>query len=117
MSNGKTYDLVVIGSWTAAQVASYRERAVGWSAAVIDHLPFGETCALRGWLCAVGHCSSSALEQKNAMDNWTGGPRHVVSISLHGAAAITRRRYVLGALPNFNVCFGRSRPRHGGASG
>jgi glutathione reductase (NADPH) len=44
----KTYDLVVIGSGTAAQVASFRVRAAGWSVAVIDHLPFGGTCALRG---------------------------------------------------------------------
>lgn len=44
----KTYDLVIIGSGTAAQTASARVRAAGWSAAVIDHLPFGGTCALRG---------------------------------------------------------------------
>jgi glutathione reductase (NADPH) len=44
----KAYDLVVIGSGTAAQVVSYRVRAAGWSVAVIDHLPFGGTCALRG---------------------------------------------------------------------
>ncbi len=46
--SGKTYDLVIIGSGTAAQVASFRVRAAGWSVAVIDHLPFGGTCALRG---------------------------------------------------------------------
>jgi glutathione reductase (NADPH) len=44
----KTYDLVVIGSGTAAQVASARVRAAGWTVAVIDHRPFGGTCALRG---------------------------------------------------------------------
>ena len=44
----KTYDLVIIGSGTAAQVASARVRAAGWEIAVIDHLPFGGTCALRG---------------------------------------------------------------------
>ena len=48
MSGGKRYDLVVIGSGTAAQVTSSRVRAAGWSVAVIDHLPFGGTCALRG---------------------------------------------------------------------
>ncbi len=48
MSDGKTYDLVVIGSGTAAQVVSFRVRAAAWSVAVIDHLPFGGTCALRG---------------------------------------------------------------------
>jgi glutathione reductase (NADPH) len=48
VSEGKIYDLAVIGSGTAAQVASFRVRAAGWSVAVIDHLPFGGTCALRG---------------------------------------------------------------------
>lgn len=43
-----SYDLVVLGSGTAAQVASVRVRAAGWSVAVIDHRPFGGTCALRG---------------------------------------------------------------------
>ena len=32
----------------AAQVASARVRAAGWSVAVIDHRPFGGTCQLRG---------------------------------------------------------------------
>jgi glutathione reductase (NADPH) len=43
-----TYDLVVLGSGTAAQVASTRVRKAGWRVAVIDHRPFGGTCALRG---------------------------------------------------------------------
>ena len=43
-----TYELVVIGSGTAAQVASARVRKAGWRVAVIDHRPFGGTCALRG---------------------------------------------------------------------
>jgi glutathione reductase (NADPH) len=48
MSESKAYHLAVIGSGTAAQVASFRVRAAGWSVAVMDHLPFGGTCALRG---------------------------------------------------------------------
>jgi glutathione reductase (NADPH) len=44
----KTYDLVIIGSGTAAQVVSARLRAAGWEIAVIDHRPFGGTCQLRG---------------------------------------------------------------------
>jgi len=48
MSADQRYDLVVIGTGTAAQVASSRVREAGWSVAVIDHLPFGGTCALRG---------------------------------------------------------------------
>ena len=44
----KTYDLIVIGTGTAAQVAAARCRSAGWQVAVVDHLPFGGTCALRG---------------------------------------------------------------------
>ena len=42
------YDLLVVGSGTAAMVAAMRVRGAGWSVAVIDEKPFGGTCALRG---------------------------------------------------------------------
>ncbi len=44
----RQYDLIAIGTGTAASVAAYHCRGVGWRVAVIDHLPFGGTCALRG---------------------------------------------------------------------
>lgn len=44
----RKFDLVVIGTGTAASVAATRCRGAGWSVAVIDELPFGGTCALRG---------------------------------------------------------------------
>ncbi|MBK5204252.1 MAG: NAD(P)/FAD-dependent oxidoreductase [Polaromonas sp.] len=46
--NTATYDLIVIGTGTAATVTSMGCRKAGWSVAIIDHLPFGGTCALRG---------------------------------------------------------------------
>ncbi|MGH8647300.1 MAG: dihydrolipoyl dehydrogenase family protein [Gammaproteobacteria bacterium] len=42
------YDLIVIGTGTAANVTAMGCRKAGWSVAVIDHRPFGGTCALRG---------------------------------------------------------------------
>ncbi|HVB82094.1 MAG TPA: NAD(P)/FAD-dependent oxidoreductase [Candidatus Binataceae bacterium] len=42
------YDLIAIGTGTGASVAASQCRAAGWKVAVIDHLPFGGTCALRG---------------------------------------------------------------------
>src|SRR6266852_562137 len=42
------FDLIVIGTGTAAQTAAGRLRKAGRSVAVIDHRPFGGTCALRG---------------------------------------------------------------------
>jgi glutathione reductase (NADPH) len=44
----KQYDLVIVGTGTAAMVAAMRVRAAGWSVAVIDFRPFGGTCTLRG---------------------------------------------------------------------
>lgn len=44
----KNYDLVTIGSGTAASVAASLCSSAGWKVAVVDHLPFGGTCALRG---------------------------------------------------------------------
>ncbi len=44
----KHYDLVVIGTGTGASGAASRCRSAGWSVAIIDYLPFGGTCALRG---------------------------------------------------------------------
>ena len=44
----KQYDLVIVGTGTAARVAAMRIRKAGWHAAVIDFRPFGGTCALRG---------------------------------------------------------------------
>jgi pyruvate/2-oxoglutarate dehydrogenase complex dihydrolipoamide dehydrogenase (E3) component len=43
----QAYNLVVIGNGAAVQVRALRVRAAEWSVALIDHLPFGGTCALR----------------------------------------------------------------------
>lgn len=42
------FDLLVIGSGTAGSTVASECRAAGWSVGVIDSLPFGGTCALRG---------------------------------------------------------------------
>lgn len=44
----KRFDLVVIGTGSAASTVAYQCRAAGWDVAVIDSRPFGGTCALRG---------------------------------------------------------------------
>src|SRR5262249_47497960 len=44
----EAFDLIVIGTGTSAQVAAGRVRKAGRSVAVIDHRPFGGTCARRG---------------------------------------------------------------------
>lgn len=42
------FDLVIIGTGTAARAAAMRARKADWNVAVIDEKPFGGTCALRG---------------------------------------------------------------------
>ena len=42
------FDVAVIGTGTAGSTVASQCRAAGWSVAIIDSLPFGGTCALRG---------------------------------------------------------------------
>ncbi len=44
----KRFDLVVIGTGSAASGVASRCRAAGWTVAIVDSRPFGGTCALRG---------------------------------------------------------------------
>lgn len=42
------FDLIVIGTGTAATTVARRCRAAGWHVAIVDERPYGGTCALRG---------------------------------------------------------------------
>jgi len=44
----ETFDLVAIGTGSAASAVASRCRSAGWRVAIIDSRPFGGTCALRG---------------------------------------------------------------------
>ena len=44
----RKFDIVVIGTGSAASAVASRCRSAGWQVAVIDSRPFGGTCALRG---------------------------------------------------------------------
>src|ERR1700674_1920638 len=44
----RKFDLVVIGTGTAASAVTSRCRSAGWQVAIVDYRPFGGTCALRG---------------------------------------------------------------------
>jgi len=44
----RQFDLIVIGTGTAASTVAHECRSAGWEVAVIDSRPFGGTCALRG---------------------------------------------------------------------
>lgn len=42
------FDLIVIGTGAGGSAAAHRCRNAGWRVAVVDELPYGGTCALRG---------------------------------------------------------------------
>ena len=44
----KKFDLIAIGTGSAAATVASRCRSAGWAVAVVDSRPFGGTCALRG---------------------------------------------------------------------
>ncbi|HEV2297664.1 MAG TPA: NAD(P)/FAD-dependent oxidoreductase [Candidatus Acidoferrales bacterium] len=44
----RKFDLVAIGTGSAASAVTSRCRAAGWQVAIVDSRPFGGTCALRG---------------------------------------------------------------------
>lgn len=44
----RQFDLVVIGTGAAGSVPAHKCRAARWQVAVIDELPYGGTCSLRG---------------------------------------------------------------------
>ena len=44
----KQFDLIVIGTGSAASTVAHECRSAGWDGAIIDSRPFGGTCALRG---------------------------------------------------------------------
>lgn len=44
----KSFDLIILGVGMAAVSAAHKCASAGWSVAVVDELPYGGTCALRG---------------------------------------------------------------------
>src|ERR687893_1661625 len=48
MDGEPVFDLIVIGTGTAASTTAHECSSAGWKVAIIDSLSFGGTCALRG---------------------------------------------------------------------
>ena len=42
------YDLIVVGAGMAGMSAANKAAGAGWRTAIVDELPYGGTCALRG---------------------------------------------------------------------
>ena len=52
------FDLVVIGAGMAGVNVANKCASAGWQVAVVDELPYGGTCALRG--CDPKRCCAAA---------------------------------------------------------
>ncbi|WP_413466830.1 FAD-dependent oxidoreductase [Microbacterium sp. LRZ72] len=48
MNGDGRFDLIVVGAGMAGVAAANKSAAAGWKTAIVDDLPFGGTCALRG---------------------------------------------------------------------
>lgn len=48
MNESKHFDLIVVGAGTGGTGVARMTAAAGWKVAVVDNLPYGGTCALRG---------------------------------------------------------------------
>src|SRR5690242_18124685 len=44
----EAFDLIVIGTGSGGSAVASRCRSAGWRVAIVDELPYGGTCALRG---------------------------------------------------------------------
>ncbi len=47
-STADPFDLIVIGAGMAGSAAAEKCATAGWRVAIVDDLPYGGTCALRG---------------------------------------------------------------------
>ncbi len=63
----KQFDVIVIGSGASGSNAAYLCRSAGMEVAVIDHAPFGGTCALRG--CNPKKVLHGAADIQELVDN------------------------------------------------
>jgi glutathione reductase (NADPH) len=66
----KQFDLIVIGTGSAASTVAHECRSAGWDVAIVDSRPFGGTCALRG--CDPKKVLVGAAELKDWMGRMSG---------------------------------------------
>ncbi len=61
----KHFDLIVIGAGMAGGAAANKCAAQGWQVAIVDALPYGGTCALRGCEAATPKRSCAAAPRSS----------------------------------------------------
>jgi glutathione reductase (NADPH) len=91
------FDLVVIGTGTAAGVVAHKCRRAGWSVAVIDSRPFGGTCALRG--CDPKKVLVSAAEAVDQVNRLRGKGVRADALRLEWSELMRFKRGMIEAVP------------------
>ena len=86
----QTFDVVVIGSGSAAQTVALRCRAAGRTVAMIDKRPFGGTCALRG--CDPKKVLVTAAAAVDAARLLSGKGVHQDNLAIHWTKLIAFKR-------------------------
>src|SRR5712691_10945252 len=93
------YDLVIIGTGSAASAVAFRCRVAGWRVAVIDSRPFGGTCALRG--CHPKKMLVSAAEVIDATARMAGKGVRTSSATIDWPELMRFTRSETGPAPQF----------------
>jgi len=91
------FDLVVIGTGTAAGVVAHTCRRAGWSVAVIDSRPFGGTCALRG--CDPKKVLVAAAEAVDQMNRLRGKGVRADALRVEWSELMRFKRGMIEAVP------------------
>jgi glutathione reductase (NADPH) len=91
------FDLVVIGTGTAAGVVGHQCRRAGWSVAVIDSRPFGGTCALRG--CDPKKVLVGAAEAVDQVNRLRGKGVRADALRVEWSELIRFKRGMIEAVP------------------
>ncbi len=93
----KRYDLVVIGTGTAASTVASRCRHAGWTVAIIDSRPFGGTCALRG--CDPKKVLVGAAEAIDGIRRLDGQGIHVERTRIEWPRLMEFKRSIIASVP------------------
>ena len=92
-----TYDLIVIGAGMAGVNAANKCGAAGWRVAIVDELPYGGTCALRG--CDPKKILRRAAEIIDAAHLLEGRGIHVGDLAIDWAGLMDHKRGFTDPVP------------------
>ncbi len=93
----QSFDLIVIGVGMAAVSAANKCASAGWSVAVVDELPYGGTCALRG--CDPKKILRRGAEIINAAQLMRGKGIEEAGLKINWAELVAHKRSFTDKMP------------------